>query len=61
MLLESDGQDLSHDDGGSSSLSSPIPTVSPNLNYTKSKAGVNGGGLVFFWGREMSRGCVRLL
>lgn len=34
MLLESDGQDLSHDDGGSSSLSSLIPAIisaQPNL------------------------------
>lgn len=27
VLLESDGQDLSHDDGGSSSLSSLIPAI----------------------------------
>lgn len=49
MLLESDGQDLSHDDGGSSSLSSLIPAIisaQPNLLQSREWMEV----VLCFWG-----------
>lgn len=60
VLLESDGQDLSHDDGGSSSFSPLIPAITYS-KLLQIQSWEWKDVVLSFWGREMSRGCVRLL
>lgn len=60
VLLESDGQDLSHDDGGSSSLSSLIPAIiSAQSKLLQSREWMEV--VLCFLGGQMNRECVRFL